>query len=84
MAAIAVIDINSLRAIRPDEVKVGMHLFSIERWPSGGTISYDGIVEKIERQSNGLRVAHLEGIPRQYRGLPPEGWAYELYEVVTE
>lgn len=82
MAIMMLTDVQHLEPILGRDVEVGMHLFTMESFPSGAVITFDGIVEEIEIQASGWRVAHLEGIPRDPNRVVPDDIEVALFRVI--
>lgn len=71
-----------LRPIDPDEVRIGMTVYSVERYASGSVLTFFGAISTIGREPDGRPFADLRGIPHQgINGRKPI--SFELYEVMA-
>lgn len=64
------------------DVEVGMHIRSRETYPSGSTITYEGVIDGIHEQGNGWKVAYLAGVPRINERDPGDVEKIELWQVL--
>ena len=70
-----------LLPIEPEEVKLGMHVHSVEWYEHGAMIQFRGVVCCVGRDEEGRRFAQLRGIP--YTGITGRHpWRVDLFEVV--
>lgn len=63
----------------PADVKVGMEVKIVEKYPSGATFAAEGTVKRVFCGDDGLRRCELVGVPPVERPTPPDGFEVEIY-----